>query len=463
MKTVTLITVLIVSAAIAMADPSGRLDDALIGQFQSDFQTKGDHAVTVNAVTNNKINSLALNRKKLIGHNKLFNFRLKSSGITNQRSSGRCWMFAALNVVSPHVMRQLGVSRFELSEPYLAFWDKMEKANLFLESIIEMRDVPLDDRKLTILLRSPFGDGGLWHFAIDLMDKYGVVPLSAMPETKQSTSTGTVNRLANCKLRAFASELREMHQSGKSVGELRKRKEAMLSDIYKILIYCYGQPPDEFVFRYETKDSTISGSETYTPTSFYQKYVADYVPDYITLVDNPNLDYNLPYTMEDYRNMYEKPDLVMLNLPIEKLKEYCLKSLLDSQAVYFSCDIGKENFRDSGILATGIYEYNRIFDMDFKMTKAERIAYRESSPNHAMAFLGVDTSDTGQPLKWLVENSWGTDRGDKGYWYMYDEWFSEYVYRVVVDKKYVSDEDLKNFEKKPVTLPMWDPLWETLK
>jgi len=463
MKAAILILVLITSAAVAIADTNGKLDKALIRQYQRDFEAVGDHATAINAITNNSIKNLALNRQKLIKHNTLFNFKLKSSGITNQRSSGRCWMFATLNVLSPHVMRQLGMSKFEFSESYLAFWDKMEKANLFLENIIRMRDVPIDDRKLMIILRSPFGDGGLWHFATDLMDKYGAVPLSAMPETKQSTSTGIVNRLANRKLRAFAAELRDMHQSGQSEKELRERKETMLNDIYKILIYCYGQPPDEFVFRYEDKDSTISGKETYTPLSFYKKHVADYVPDYITLMDNPNFDYDLPYQMEEYRNMYEKPDLVMLNLPAEKLKEYCLNSLLDSQAVYFSCDVGKEHCGDSGILATGIYEYDRLFDMDFIMTKAQRIAYRESSPTHAMVFLGVDTTETGQPVKWLVENSWGTKRGDDGYWYMYDEWFSEYVYRIVVDKKYVSDEDLKNFEKKPITLPMWDPMWEAMR
>jgi bleomycin hydrolase len=462
-KAAILGTILSLAVLSAVAQSPGELDGKLLKQIESAYDASGDHTVEINAVTNNDIKSLTLNRDLLIEHTKLFNFKLKGAGITNQRGSGRCWLFAGLNVIAPQVMTELKLSEFEFSQPYLTFWDKMEKANLFLEEIIETRNAPIDDRKLVIILSSPFGDGGWWHYVTALMKKYGAVPISAMPETRQSENTGNINDLADTKLKAFASELRSMAKSGKSVDQLRKRKNEMLGDIYKLLVFAYGRPPKEFTFRYESKDSTVSGGRTFTPQSFYQELVAPQLPTYVVLMDNPNKEYNKTYQIELSRDMMEESDATMLNLPIEKIKAYARKMLADSQAVWFGCDVGKEHLGDSAILETGIYEPNRLFGMNFNLSKADEINYRASTPNHAMVLLGVDTAADGKSVKWLVENSWGSSRGDKGYWYMYDGWFDKYVYVGIVDKRYLTPEDSANFEKKPVVLPVWDPFYQVLK
>ncbi len=439
------------------------LTNELLKQFENNFDTINNPQLIINAVTNNDIRNLSLNRDLLITHDKHFNYQLKKSGITNQKGSGRCWLFAGLNIFNPTLMTKLNLSSFELSEAYLAFWDKMEKSNLFLEEMIRLRDRPADDRELVIFLENPFGDGGWWHYVTALIEKYGVVPVSAMPETKQSSSTGTINTLISRKLRAFTAELRQMHKDGKSEDELRQRKKTMLNDIYTLLVYAYGKPPQTFTFRYEDKDSTISDPEQYTPYTFYEKYLADAMTHFVTLMNNPTKTYNRLYQVKESRNMADTPDLTMLNLPIEKIKQYCRAALLDSQAVWFACDVGKENYRDSGLLMTDIYDYKSTFGIDFSISKADRIRYEDSYPNHAMVLLGMDTASDGHPQKWLVENSWGTKRGDKGYWYMYDKWFDEYVYVAVIDERLLTAEDREKFKQKPEILPVWDSFFQGIR
>ena len=460
---VTVIIAFVLTSTLSAGAPKTGLSPDMIERIEARFDNQGDRQNLINAVTNNDIKDLSLNREKVVAHNKHFNHKLKKSGITNQKSSGRCWLFAGLNVFNPALMTKLNLSEFELSEPYLTFWDKMEKANLFLEEIIDLRDRPLDDRKLQIILDNPFGDGGWWHYVTDLIDKYGVVPLLSMPETKQSTKTSIINRLINRKLRAAASELRQMHAAGQSEDDLRDRKEEILGDIYTALTLAYGKPPENFIFRYEDKDSIISEPSEYTPRSFYEEFLAADMPKFAIIIDNPNKEYGRLYQIESSRNMADKSDLTLLNLPIEKIKQYCMKALLDSQAVWFACDVGKENYSDSGIMAVDIYDYNTTFSIDFKISKADRIIYLDSYPTHAMVLLGADTTADGRPVKWLVENSWGTKKGDKGYWYMYDEWFDEYVYVAVVDEGHLDPDDRERLKQKPVVLPAWDPFWKALR
>ena len=454
---------LCLSLKVSAAD--GALDQSLLIQYEKQITDSAGTQRIINAVANNDIRNLSLNRNKLINHDKLFNFKLKTRGIVNQQSSGRCWMFAGNNVFAPKMMTKLQMSEFELSEPYLTFYDKMEKANFFLERIIELRDKPLDDRSLQGEIDNSFGDGGWWTYFQDLVSKYGVVPLSVMPETKQSSATGNINNLAQTLLRGDAAELRQMYKNSKSVKQLRARKEQMLGDIYKLLVYNYGEPPKEFTFRYETKKDTVTAitEGTYTPVSFFKEFFGDTLPQYVALVDNPTMPYDSLYLMEASRNIYERPDQVVLNLPIDKLKQYAQKSLLDSQAVWFACDVGQQNYRDSAIMADQIYDYNTTFGMNFTLSKADRISYHEITPNHAMVLTGVDTTDSGQPDKWLVENSWGTKNGDKGFWYMYPDWFDQYVLMIVVDKKMLSDEDQRKFSQKPHKISDWQPFFRALR
>lgn len=463
MRTLAIITILLIFSFSSFAADKTALSKDLIKNFEDKFNNQGDKQSLINAVTNNDIKSLSLNRDIIVAHNKHFSHRLKKSGISNQKSSGRCWLFAGLNIFNSDLMTNFGLSSFELSQPYLTFWDKMEKANTFLEEIIRLRNRAYDDRELEIILGNPFGDGGWWHYVTDLLDKYGAVPISAMPETKQSTSTGTINRLTNRKLRMFASEIREMHKKGKTEDEIRDRKNVMLEDIYTLMIFTYGQPPKEFIFRYEDKDSTVSEPKTYTPQSFYKEFLSDNIPEYVTIMNNPFKEYGKVYQMQSSRNMADRPDMTMLNLPIEKLKAYSLKALLDSQAVWFACDVGKGNYGTKGIFSADVYDYNTTFGIDFKISKKDRIQYYDSYPNHAMVLMGVDTTTEGMPVKWLVENSWGTKKGDDGYWYMYDDWFNEYVYFSIIDKNLLDKEDIKKLKQEPIMCPMWDPFYEVIR
>ncbi|MEW6412435.1 MAG: C1 family peptidase [Candidatus Zixiibacteriota bacterium] len=458
-----IIVTLALSTCVLAGD--GGIDSALLEQYEKQFNAEGNQQRTINAITNNSIKELALNRDLLTSHDKLVAFQLKDAGVVDQKGSGRCWMFAGVNVLSPVIMKKLDLSSFELSEPYITFYDKLEKSNFFLERVIEMRDRPIDDRSLQMEIDNMIGDGGWWHYFTDLVEKYGIVPLSAMPETKQSISTGTFNSLAQSLLRADASQLRQMHKDGKSVNELRQAKEKMLADIYKLLVYNYGRPPKEFTFRWEAKKDSVKtiSEKNYTPKSFLAEYFPDGLPNYVALVNNPTLDYDQPYLLEASRNIYENSDFKVLNLPVERLKEYTHKALLDSQAVWFACDVGKQNYGDSAIMAEGILDYGTAVGMDFALSKADKISFKEISPNHAMVICGFDTTSTGTINKWLIENSWGKKAGDDGFWYMYDDWFSEYVLVIVINENMLSPEDAEKFKKEPVKVADWEPFFRAMR
>ena len=435
----------------------GGLTPAMITDFQKAFTPDFRGRAVYNAGTNNDIDKLALNREVLNRHNDHFNFKIDVGGITDQKSSGRCWLFASLNVIRPLVMKQNNLKDFEFSQNYLAFWDKLEKANCFLEYVIAFRDRDVMDRELQLLLEHPFGDGGYWSYVTALIDKYGAVPKEIMPETNNSGKTGTMNRVISRKLRQSAAILRDMHAEGKSLTELRAKKENVLREIFSMLAMNLGVPPTEFVWRYESKDSTISEEKTYTPRGFYEEFVGIDLDEYVTIFNNPLKPYGEHYTCALSRDMYDAEDFHYVNVEMSVLKELALKSLLDSQVVVFSCDVGKDQDRGRGIMAMNIFDYGALFGSDLNMSKKDRARYFESSSNHMMALIGVDTAD-GKPVKWLVENSWGDDDGDKGYFTMYDEWFDMYVYDVVVKKTYVPEKILKLFERKPEILPAWDPM-----
>ena len=481
------------AVGIAQSEPAGTLTPDLLKKYAERFDQRTGTQLRINAITNNAIKDLSLDRSRIIGHNSRFNHELESNGITAQKSSGRCWLFAALNVVTPKVMADLKMDKFELSQPYLAFYDKLEKANRFLEDIILYRDSAIHSRTVQSVLETPFGDGGWWGYFTALIEKYGAVPKSAMPETKQSSKTGRINSLTSTLLRGYAAELRQMHTDGKSVNKLRDRKEEMLADVYEMLVYAYGPPPTEFDFRYEVKpddddeeDSEDGDSdhadneaedddddsddeksydviEQHTPRSFYDKYVAAHVLSTVAICHNPTVAYDEVYQMEGGTNVQGAPELTVLNLPIGRLKYYTLKSLLDSQIVWFACDVGKDNYSDSGIFMPGIHDYGMTFQMDFAMTKTDRILYHDISPNHAMAIRGADTTDGGRAAKWLVENSWGKDAGNGGEWTMYDPWFDEYVMMVIIDKDLLDPKDARKLDKDPIIVPYWEPFFMALR
>ncbi len=473
----------LLSTAVTAASEPGALNVDLLEKYRASLDDDTVLRMRVNAITNNKISDLSLNRQALIRHNDRFNHRLKSSGITHQRGSGRCWLFAGLNLFAPKVMADLDMESFELSQPYLAFHDKLEKANCFLEDIITFRDSALHTWTMQVVLESPFGDGGWWNYVVALLDKYGAVPISAMPETRQSSSTSQINRLVSTLLRRSAAELRQMHTEGADVNELRGRKEEMLSDVYQMLVYAYGEPPTDFDFRYEVKIEKDSAEtddkaaeeskskdkksydivEHHTPASFFDKYLKQHMREYVPICHNPAQEMDRLYELSGARNIMGARDMQTLNLPVRKLKAYAMKSLLDSQIVWFACDVGKENYGDSGIFMRGIYDIETTLGVDLEMDKTDRIDYHDISPNHAMVLMGVDTTDSGAPSKWLVENSWGDKAGKQGKWTMYDSWFDEYVLMVIVDKSLLSDEDADKLKQKPIVVPYWEPFFAALR
>ncbi len=451
----TFIISLMISSVLA-AD--GSLSSEVINNIRSSFKMDLNTRAMYNAITNNDIKNLALNRDIVRSNNDIFSHKIKTHGVTNQKSSGRCWLFAGLNILRPKVIEKYKLSKFEFSENYLSFWDKMEKANSFLEFIIELRDRDLLDRELEIILRRPFGDGGYWKYVVALIDKYGAVPKEIMPETHSSEKTGDMNKLVSRKLRTGAVELRSMYAGGKTVDELRAAKEKILDDIYRMLVMNLGEPPTEFEWRFEDRDSVVSEKQTYTPLTFYKEFVGVDLKEYVNLLNDPSKDYGKHYQLRLSRNIYDGEDVDYANVQIDKLKEMAEKSVLDDEPVWFGNDVGKDQSRDLGIMAMDIYDYGSIYNTDMSLTKADQLMYRESAPNHAMVLTGVDIKDD-KPVKWLVENSWGDKNGNEGYWTMYDSWFDNHVYNVIVKKKYVPKEILKIFDQPVIICPPWDPMY----
>ncbi len=433
------------------------ITNSLIKSFRESTIKNPMDVAMINALTNNKINALVLNRDVLNKHNTIFNVELKKYGITNQKQTGRCWLFAALNIAKRKVAADYKLNKFELSQSYPFFWDKLEKANMFLESVIKYYNKKFDDRELQILFSDPIPDGGWWYYAVKLIEKYGVVPKSVMPETVNSSSSRSMNRILGNYLRKQGVKFINELKSGKSVDEVRKEKIEALKTVYKILVYHLGNPPEKFVWRFKDGDGKII-EKSYTPVEFYKKVVKLNLNDYVTLCDHPVYEYNKLYVIKDTRNFANLPDMDFINLPIDQLKKYTLQSILGKEAVWFGADVGWDHYSKEGIFSTKVYDYKDLLGFDVRLSKKERLMYKAGAPNHAMVLLGVDTLSNGKPSKWLVENSWGTKNGDNGYWTMYDDWFDEHVYTVIINKKYLPKKVLAILKQKPQVLPPWDPM-----
>jgi bleomycin hydrolase len=442
----------------AVAADTGGLSADDIEKIRGSFEMDSHTRAMYNSITNTDVSTLALNRDIVRTHNELFSHKIETKGITNQKSSGRCWLFAGLNVLRPVALDKHNLEEFELSQNYLTFWDKLEKANCFLENIIEFRKRDLMDREMEFILRNPIPDGGYWENVVNLVEKYGAIPKRIMPETNSSSSTRSMNKLIGRKLRADAVKLREMAKNKKSVKKLRAEKEKMLADVYKMLVLNLGEPPKQFEWRFEDANSVLSEPKTYAPNEFYDEFVGVDVREYVDIFNDPSKEYGKHYSIGLTRNIRDGDDNHFVNVEIEVLKEIAVKAVLDDEPVWFACDVGKDQNRDHGIMAMGMYDYDSVYGVDMTMTKAQRSLFRESVPNHAMVFIGVDIRDD-KPVKWLVENSWGDDKGSKGKWTLYDTWFDTNVYSVMVKKKYVPVEILEILEQPPIKLPPWDPAW----
>lgn len=429
-------------------------------RYEKAFEADAAKRVAMRAVTSAGVQKAALDPEVVRRDRHQYSISLEQGKITNQKSSGRCWMFAALNTMRFDVMKKLNLESFELSQNYPLFYDKLEKANYFLENILDTLDEPTNGRLIAFLLQSPLGDGGQWDMFCSLVEKYGVVPKDAMPETESSSSTWGMTSYLTKKLREFACALREGHQAGKSMEELRGQKDAMMETIYNMLCICLGKPPKTFTLEVRDKDKKFIRDEGLTGTEFFQKYIGWDLKDYVSLINAPTADkpYHRTYTVKMLGNVKEGRPVKYLNLPADDLKQAAIRQLKDGKPVWFGCDVGQCSTRDGGIMDLDALQVGELFGTTFGMNKAQRLDYGESAMTHAMVFQGVNLDESGNPTRWRVENSWGKDAGQDGYYVMSDRWFEEYTYQVMVNKKYLTPQQQEELEQEPIQLEPWDPM-----
>lgn len=425
--------------------------------FVKDAHTK----TAMNALSNNEdIKKVVLNRENSGTYDHYFKYKVKVSGITDQKKSGRCWMFTSMNVLRPKVMSKLNVSNFEFSQNYLFFWDQFEKANLFLENVIKYADKPMDDKYNEWLFKNPIGDGGVWNSFTNLAEKYGLVPKDIMPETANSSNTRWMSRILTRKLREQGLKLREMAAGKSNEKKLREEKLKMMQDIYRIIAINLGEPPAEFNWRYEDKDGKLSELKTYTPVSFMKEVVGEInFDDYVLLMNDPTRPYHKLYEIEYDRNVLEGKNWKYINLPNNEIKAFALESIKNNEAMYASCDVGKQLDTDAGLLDIDNFDFESLYGVKFGMSKKQRIQTWESGSSHGMALVAVDVDKDEKPVKWQFENSWGSQSGHNGYLTFTDKWFNQYMFRVVVLKKFVDEKTLKILKDKPTMLPPWDPMF----
>ncbi len=431
----------------------------ILKSIQNKYENSDPNQAIINALSQNDLRDLSLNQENQDKPDHYFSHKVKTKGITDQKSSGRCWLFASLNIFRPQVIEKYNLSDFEFSQNYLFFYDQLEKANLFLQGIIETADKTLDDRRVEWLLKNAIGDGGVWGGFVNLVDKYGLVPSTVMPETNSSNSTRYMSKTLTTLLRQDALKLREAFNNKKRAKDLQEMKIEMLAEVYKVLVYNLGVPPQKFSYRFIDKDSEAGDIKEYTPISFYKEVLSIETSDYIMFMDDPSREYYKLYEIEFDRNTQEGINWKYINLPVKEIKLMAIESIKNDEAMYFSCDVGKQLERSSGTLDMDNYDYESLYEIPFTMNKKERIITFESGSSHGMTIVAVDLDEKGEATKWLLENSWG-DNGYKGHLIMTDEWFDEYMFRLVVNKKYVPEKHLNILKQKAIMLPPWDPMFK---
>ena len=457
-KTLLSITLILLSLSAfsqkPAGDPKGGISADMLRQISAAYEGNAADKALRNALNSTPINTLAVSADKIAMIDTHFSNEVKTLGRTDQKSSGRCWLFTGLNVLRARMNQKHDLGAFTFSQNYLFFYDQLEKANLFLQGVIDTRNLPMEDRTVDWLFAHPIGDGGQFTGVSNLVMKYGVVPADVMPETLNANNTSQMRAQITNKLREDGLRLREAKPK-----DVQALKVQMLGEIYRMLALCLGVPPTEFTWaRYNGKGEFVS-EKTYTPKSFYQEFIGeDLENNYIMVMNNPTVPYNKVYEIEYDRHVYDGQNWVYLNLPIERIKEMAIASIKDNTALYFSCDVGKFLDRKRGIADLGNFDYESLMGVTFGMDKKERILTHASGSTHAMTLIAVDIKE-GVPVKWMVENSWGAATGYKGNIIMTDEWFNEYMFRLVVEKKYVPADIMALMAQKPVMLPSWDPMF----
>lgn len=454
---ITLAVALMTIGSVSAQQDKGGITEDMMREIRLGHTDSAAEKAARNALAQNAIPELATNADNLAMIDTHFSHRVTTKGITDQHQSGRCWLFTGLNVLRAQMIEEYDLAGMEFSQNYLFFYDQLEKSNLFLQAVIDTKHLPMEDRQVEWLFKNPLSDGGQFTGVSNLIMKYGVVPREVMPENYQSNNTSQVSNLIQLKLREFGLALRNQKDRRSPVA----LKTEMLKEIYSMLVRAYGVPPTEFEWTLRDKEGNVVKTETYTPSRSTPSISGDLdlENDFVMVMNDPSREYHKVYEIEYDRHVYDGDNWLYLNLPIDEVKALAIASIKDNKAMYFSCDVGKFLLSKKGTLDVNNFDYESLMGVDFPMNKEERVRTFASGSSHAMTLIAVDLDDEGNPTKWMVENSWGPQAGWQGNLIMTDEWFEEYMFRVVVNKKYIPAETLQLLEQKPVMLPSWDPMF----
>ena len=439
--------------------PGVALSPEQLAEFQANFEASPTSGLMQNVVTQRDVNEVALNHTIVTGAAHTFSNVLDDWSVTNQARSGRCWMFAGLNMFRGETKDVLNVKQFEFSQNYLMFWDKLERANFLLEGIIETSDRPVDDRSVAWLLQRGVEDGGQWDMFVNLVRKHGVVPKTAMPETESSGNSARMNSMLNYQYRQGAKQIRDCYASESGLDQMRASKQQTLNAINQILCIHLGTPPAKFHWQWRDKDSNFQRDGDMTPLEFAQKYISTPMEDYVCVVHDPRetSPFGRTFTIQYLGNVVDGPAIKYLNVDIELIKGMARRMLEDGMPVWMGCDTGKQMHRDLGLWDAELFDYPGVYNAEFSLDKAARLEYHQTRMTHAMLFTGVDVVD-GKPRRWRVENSWDEKVGDKGFFLMNDSWFAEYMFEIAVPKGYLPADLREAWELEPTVLPPWDPM-----
>lgn len=436
------------------------LEQDFTDKLYAAYEANPKFAAMENAISHNGLLASLEKRSAAVENTPIFSLDLTKDKVSDQKASGRCWMFAALNTFRHKMIAGFQLEDFELSQAHTFFWDKYEKSNWFLEQVIATADQELTSRKVKFLLDTPQQDGGQWDMVVSLFEKYGVVPKSVYPESISSSNSRELNQILNKLLRQDAQILRELVAEGANSSELQTKKEELLQEVFNFLAINLGLPPRQFDFSYRDKDNHFHSESGLTPLTFYQKYVDLKLDDYVSIINAPTADkpYGRSYTVEMLGNVVGSKPVRYLNVEMNRLKELAIAQMQIGETVWFGSDVGQSSNRKAGIMAEGMHDFTASMDIRLTQDKAGRLDYSESLMTHAMVLTGVDLDENGKAKKWKVENSWGEKVGNKGYFVASDAWMDEYTYQIVVRKEFLTAAELAAYEAEPLVLSPWDPM-----
>ena len=434
------------------------LTKELTKQYKENFQSKPERIVAQNAAVKNGLKGASETVASVVENQPVYSIDLEHGKVANQKASGRCWMFAALNTFRHRLFNNFKLEEFELSQSYTFFWDKYEKANYFHENILKTAGEPVTSRNVAFLLQTPQQDGGQWDMIVSLFKKYGVVPKSVMPESFSSSASSDLNKYLNKKLRQDAKVLRDLVARGASEEEINETRKQLMQEVYDLLSVTLGTPPETFDFEYRDKDKEFHRYLNLTPQSFFEQFVGLDLDEYVSIINSPTADkpFNRSYTVDMLGNVVGN-QVRYLNLDMATFKELAIRQLEQGESVWFGCDVGQSSNRGNGRLALNNFDLKGLTGIDYSLTKGERLEYGDSLMTHAMVLTGVNLVD-GKPNRWKVENSWGEESGVEGFWMMSDAWMDEDTYQIVVRKEFLTKEQLDAFNSEPIVLAPWDPM-----